>query len=604
VTGRGRVAIAGAAAITVAIAGLQGLQGLMGSFNPRWEVQVLITVGVLCFTLFAQRHAARRSAAAEREERATLLRRSLRAWPIPRVAQTRAEALGVFPQRRDESERGYARRAADEPLRDALRSSPLVLVLGPRLAGKSRTTAEAAREVLGDALAIVPCDGRALRQLLRLDDVLAFRDGERVLWLDGLKRFVRAVDGDLLDRLARAGVRVVATEREGTWRRMLASDGAPGESAKAVAARAQVVVVPLRPDPGELAEAQGLYPRRHLSAGIGPGLASAGEEPDPPPAPGQAPEEPPDRAQPALRDPLVLAPLAISLACLCLVGYFAVSGNFEKPTPPTIAQQVDDARSKGARGGRVLVDEKRVEFHGPGESSYFFAFSDRAGTPPERARSHELQVWDVRGDDLVQAFSFRPEKLGDERALYQYRDTGDVDGDGAQELIGGWGTDAIPGELIFPFALDWDAGERTYRMISLTPDRTALTTRGRGEDVAGLRASYRNRLSLTDPDPVHQKGPLTIAGYRAQDFAVTPSHQVLIGSYVTDIRADVSHRLVELQSHLFHRAGGEPSLTRCTPEGSDLLTARLPLDDIRLLEGAIKDHWLDVTGDRSCVTIE
>jgi hypothetical protein len=395
---------------------------------------------------------------------------------------------------------------------------------------------------------------------------------------------------------------------------MLASDGVEAESAKAVAARARVFKLPLRPDAEELAEAERLYPERDLSVGIGPALAGSGkeeEEPSSPTAvePAANPTEPatdglPERERSALHDPLLLTPVALSLACFCLVGYLAVSNNFEKPTPPTIAEQVDDVRSQGAKDGRAVVDEKHVAFHGPGEKSYFFAFSDRRGTPAERARSHELQVWDVRGDELIRAFQFRPQKLGDELVLYQFRDIGDIDGDGADELVGGWGTDAIPGELLLPFALDWDTADKTYRMVSLAPERADLATRARGDDVAGLRAAYRNRLTLRDPDPGHQSAPVQIAGYRTQDFTVSPSHQVLIGSYVTDIRPKVSQRLIELQSHLFHRASGEPSLTRCRPEGLGTLTARVPLADIRLLEGAIKEHWLEASGDRFCVPVD
>ena len=71
-----------------------------------------------------------------------------------------------------------------------------------------------------------------LKQLLDQDAALGFSEEGRVLWLDGLSRHIEALDDRVLEGLAAAGVPVVATAREETWRRMLASEAEDGERAR------------------------------------------------------------------------------------------------------------------------------------------------------------------------------------------------------------------------------------------------------------------------------------------------------------------------------------------------------------------------------------
>ena len=81
---------------------------------------------------------------------------------------------------------------------------------------------------------------------------------------------------------------------------------------------------------------------------------------------------------------------------------------------------------------------------------------------------------------------------------------------------------------------------------------------------------------------------------------MSESEQVLVNAYVTRIRPELSQRLVELHPHLFHRTGGPPQVSRCTLVGMDTVTGRLPQANVRLLSGAVRDFWADLSEDRYC----
>ena len=497
-------------------------------------------------------------------------------------------------------------------LKAAISPSAPVLLVGPARAGKSRTALEAARRAWGRASMIAPRNGEALTSLLTLDPKLAFgRRPKRVLWLDGLSRYIKALDPGVLDELANAGVAVVATARDATWRRLLASEGEDGEAAKALADRARVFRLPLElDDDDELETAIEHFGKRDYSKGLGPALASQGLEASLP-ATSASPTTQPDGVEAPVEhqrppfyrrvDPVLAGLLAGFGLCFVAVGYYIATDSFKAPVPPTLEEQVEEAKTAGALGPRHIIDAKRGDFHGSGTQSYFFAFSDDTGaTPPKRARSDEIQVWDVRAGKLTQVFSFEPRLLGEEQALYQFRDLGDIDGDGADELVGGYGTEAIRGELLVPFAVDWDSDTKSYRLISLAPDASRFATHARGEDVEGLRDAYERPLRLTDRGPNRQK--IELAGYPSQDFTVTPTHEVLVSSYVADIRANRSSRLVEVQPHILHRTGGPPAMTRCDLVGEPKLTASLPLAQIKILEGALREFWREESEGRNCAT--
>jgi hypothetical protein len=286
---------------------------------------------------------------------------------------------------------------------------------------------------------------------------------------------------------------------------------------------------------------------------------------------------------------------AAFLAVLVLVATIGLS----PPDPVPLKDQIENAKAAGQAGNRKSIGTERVDFRGAGRQSYFFEFGDEEGTAGAKARSDELQIWDVRGGKLVRALTFEPSPLGDEEALFQFRDVGDIDGDGAEELVGGYGTPAIRGELLIPFVVDWDSDARRYRLVALTPEPPEFATGARGEDVDGLRSTYGKRLTLVNRP---QNTPSArLAGYPAQDFMVSPSHQVLVNAYTTDIRLNRGRRVMELQPRLFRRTGGPPALTPCMLARTEKLTPSLPFAGEQRLEGALQDFWRGASRGRNCV---
>ena len=299
--------------------------------------------------------------------------------------------------------------------------------------------------------------------------------------------------------------------------------------------------------------------------------------------------------------PWVIGPTAAAVVLFALVFVLGLTVGIRMPEPPeplSLEEQVENARAAGERGTRQSIGRERVDFRGSGQQSYVLSFGDEQGTPADRARSDEIQVWDIRGGDLHEALVFEPRLLDGEQALFQFRDIGDIDGDGAEEFVGGYGTSAIRGELLLPFAIDWDTDARRYRLISLSPDPPEFATGARGDDVEGLRAAYRNRLALANRPPNPQS--LRLAGYRAQDFTVSRSHQVLVNAYVSDIRPRLNERLVELQPQLFRRTGGAPAVIPCMLDGIETLAAPLPVAASQRFEGALQDFWRKASRGHNC----
>jgi hypothetical protein len=297
------------------------------------------------------------------------------------------------------------------------------------------------------------------------------------------------------------------------------------------------------------------------------------------------------------REPWAVVPAAGAGAAFLSVVVLGLTIGIRTPEPPEpvpLGEQVENARAAGARGDRQSIGSERVDFRGSGQRSYFLEFGDEPGVPRGRARSDEIQVWDVRGGELRRALAFEPGLLGQERTLFQFRDVGDIDGDGAEELVGGFGTEAIRGEVLVPFAVDWDSDARRYRLIVLTPQPPEFATKARGPDERGLRSTYLKRLALTNRHP----GSFGFAGYPAQDFTVSRGHQILVKAYVSDIRPD--RRVLELQPQLFRRTGGSPGVTPCALEGRPTLTAELPLARSQRLEGALQEFWREASEGRNC----
>jgi CshA-type fibril repeat protein len=443
----------GVAVFGVAFLGLQALQQAVGAFDPRTDVVVAIIIAVSAGTLTLDRLRTRTSEKAELGERQKALERAVLIWePVP-LKQVSPEGLGIFPTKPENGKQpkddldhassdvedwgGYVERDVDPGLRDALTMAPFVLVFGGPRSGKTRTVAQLARTVLGDALALVPRNAEGLEALLELRPQL--HSEHVVLWLDSLERFAKVIDAKTLDSLAAtrdptsAGeesaypgppITVVATIREDTWDRLMKADGQDGEFAKAVAARARVFKVPAVLDPGrEKAAAQRLYPRANLDQGIGAALAASGKEEElRATTPLRRSDPEPEASTQSPADAWLLLPAAACvLAALWVGASAAVNGGISKARQPTIGEQVAEIRSEGAKGSRVSDEPNPVDLHGSGQDSWVFSFRELT-----RSVADEIQIWDVvGGDKLEQRFTFQP----NHPAVFQFRDPADLDGD-------------------------------------------------------------------------------------------------------------------------------------------------------------------------------
>ncbi len=616
-----RAGVTGAAALALAIVALQALQQAIGAFNPREWVSVLIVVAVVLATLAGERLRVRKADQSEAERQRDLLTGALRCPAAP-IEGADPGDLGVFPPRRgDRPAAEYAPRLVDDQLRAAL-AGPLVLVYGDARSGKSRTAVEASRAALAGTWVIVPSDADGLRTLLdenpdldctRLDPEC---DADRVvLWLDGLERFSGALDGPRLDAFratherreagdpSRPAVTVVATIRESTWDALLAADGEPGEFAKAVAARARAFRVPSELDPEhEAPRARELYPVDDLSPGIGAALAATGKQGEPPVLlPADVETAPPatglastwrSRLGGVWEDKLLLAPLAgclIAVAAVCVIG---LASSISKPVPPTIAQQADEITSEGNAGERTSAGRaiERVDFHGSGSESFVFGFRDEVPSyDDETSRADELRVYDVVGERLVGRFRFEPKNP----AVYQFRGIADVDDDGAEELIGAFGSLAKPGELLVPFALDWDEDRDRYRLLSIHSSPPQLGIPADSSKAEDLQAPYQQLTRYGNT-----VGEGSVSGYPVQDFALSETASRMIGGYYVSDPATESPTVVEIQAEIFNTQSRGLRLTPC--EFADDLHPRVEEQSGRLLNSTLADRWEELSQDRYC----
>ena len=592
----GAVILVGA---TAAVAILQVLQQAIGQFNPRPAISVLITAAVALATLALDRARTRRQnrqAAAERERK---LERTLVCWPPPLLGEVDRYEVGVFPRRRvPPGEDHYIPRCIDERLAAAIAGSPFVLVYGPPRAGKSRTALEAATRALPDTVIIAPSGSAGLKELLDLDPPMKPRAAQAVLWLDSLERYHDGIDPTMFDMLEDLDVPVtiVGTVRTGDYEKLLASSGERGDAARAVAARARAFELPAALDAEELKAAEGLYPGEDFTGG-GPGacLASTGKEEDDPSRTEPLPPrqvDPPD--PPIVRDPRFALPAAGSLAALLLVAFVALVAGFTKPVPPTLGEQADAIKRHATASGRILAQEQKVDFHG--DTSYLFAFENKnfqklAFTNPGPP-SDQLEIYDAVGGKLVRRFSFQPSEGG---AEYQYRFSGDLNGNGEAELIGGYGYPREASLALVPFIVFWDDASGRYKLVSLEPDAPALSPRVRARAAARpFLDAYEQPVTFTDP-----RSRITLAGYRVQDFAVIKDPARLVSALAVDPRTSSKTGRVELQASIPELAGDAPALVRCIPGGSGPLMS--PWSPGRLLFLEISEVWTPFIKARVCI---
>ena len=204
---------------------------------------------------------------------------------------------------------------------------------------------------------------------------------------------------------------------------------------------------------------------------------------------------------------LLAAAGATTLALLALLAVWAFSGFSQ----PTIDDQLATVQREGSQNGRrAIVLASSANFRGTGANSHVLLFVDAPGT--RRPRSDELRIYDEHGDDLERALRFEP---AGRRAVFQYRGLADVDFDGSEELIGGFGYPDDARQAIVPFAVEWDKVTERYRLVSLDLGPPSLSRRPRNVPERQYREVYAAPTTFAD-----RGSGLRVTGHRVQDFIV------------------------------------------------------------------------------------
>jgi hypothetical protein len=568
--GRAGTAARAGAVFALTLAVLQVLQQVVGAFNPRPSVSALIALTAATATFALDRLRQGRQAVSERDGR---LDAALTFWPLRRLREVDRRRLGVFPPRLVDGEpadAAYVPRPLDARLRDAIRPGSFVLVLGPPRAGKSRTALEAAD---GDAWLIVPRDAAGLRAIADVHPppgaVLA---EDTVLWLDDLERYVEALDAGVLDRILgyEPPPAVVATMRTDEYDALLAAAGERGEAARAVAARAHAIELP--------------------DDGTGSDRVTTGRDDEPAVPPLPPASSAPRDASGNLRDRLFVGSAAVALAGLVATVAVSLGGGFSEPS---LAARIDAIRAAATGDRRSAEMTRTADFHGSGEPSYFFLFSDQQSLPapgraPRPRTSDEIRIYDRRGNGLRERFRFQPDAPG---LVFRYRYLGDLDGDGEQELVGGYGVPGEASEALLPFVVDWDEGHGRYRLTSLQLSAPVPVATPSALGVPYV-AAYRRRLDLRD-----RSRHLSLSGYRVQDFAVVAPSR-LIGGVVVKPMTPTLTGTVELRPSILRIAAGAPTLIPCRLAGDP--SPRILWKPGRLLASVIRERWAKLAASQPC----
>jgi hypothetical protein len=188
---------------------------------------------------------------------------------------------------------------------------------------------------------------------------------------------------------------------------------------------------------------------------------------------------------------------------------------------------------------------------------------------PARPRSDALRVYDEVGDKLVLRLDFepRPDPLRS-YAVFQYRGTADVDGDGATEVIGGYayaGSDQGRQALV-PFAVNWDGGSERYRIVPLDLGPPELSRKPATRAAAQYLRLYATPVGFAD-----RRGAHTLTGHRVQDFALTAVPYRLVAGWFLQPWIDVKPATLEVQVAILDRTTGVPRVRPCRFPGKSLV---------------------------------
>ena len=439
---------------------------------------------------------------------------------------------------------------------------------------------------------LAPRGPHALTDLLALSPPIDLGNVTTVVWLDDLERYAGSVDAVTLDQLQdlTGGSTIITTVRSDDWQALLGERGDRGETARALAARAQAFEVPTELESEEQAKAELAYPGMDLVGGIGAALCGAGTDGEPPPARVKPPEYERDSVPPARQDLQLLLPSTGALAAVAALALVWVLAGFSTPTPPTIGEQISAIKRAGSQGGRQVRVYGPVDLRGSGEASYLFQFQDGPGGVSS-PRSDQLRVYDVLGTKLVQRLRFEPDGP---RAVFQYRSSADVDQDNGAEIVGGYGESGTAGarQALVPFAINWDDAAQRYQMVSIDLGVPTLSRPAADIPSRQYRAVYAKPTTYRDPQT-----NLEITAHRVQDFVVTPPPRRLVAAYFLRPPLGDQESLFEIHPTTL-LTGGAPRVTPCVLEGSPVIVE--PGNRKRLPSSVIADAWSAASNGRFC----
>lgn len=245
--------------------------------------------------------------------------------------------------------------------------------------------------------------------------------------------------------------------------------------------------------------------------------------------------------------------------------------------PPPISEQIEEVKREvlNRPGGRHVVVDERVRFHGGEADSWLLVVQDRSshdefdkaarddkGQPPP---SDELRVYDVKDGRLKLELHFQPKATDGHAAAWRMiaGETAlatDYDKDGSKEVIAGYEIPAEATSSVVPFAIAWARGG--YRLVPLTPDPPGLSNRGLDRKAIDYRKEAYAQRRFENRVTRRAFQGLTLKGYRVQAFALVekPGPRLLTGYFV---KFPGPTRLMELQASQFRISKLEP--IPCTP---------------------------------------
>jgi hypothetical protein len=507
--------------------------------------------------------------------------------------------LGIFPARNDVERDAsdlpvYVERDIDGKLRTALdQPNAVVVIVGPPLAGKSRTAFETVRSVFPDAQLLYPRTAEALRSLAE-SDLARRKDGSIVLWLDDLSRYQSAFNAQTWHGLVSAwpGMRAVVTIRASDYRALVSSAGDLGEAGRFLLSEATRFQLDPRWTSDEIARSADSHPNLDISHSHVVPRAFAVDAND-----WRASVEARDaehgarssdsrrlaRFRRRFRPDLLCAVLLGLLAAVTCLGLFLwqVTHTFRPaPPPPSIADQLSNIRTSGIFANDD-VQKWSTSLQGPDQPSYIFYSHSKSfgrmvgrGDPPP---SDTLRVYDEYGTHIAQSFVFAPTYVSGDHQLtgdaefFERRSLTDLIGAGAPQLVGVYSPADQEGAPALPVIMYWDETAKGYVVNALLQKRPSLAEVSHPSRAAlAYRAAYTGLSALEAHTPT---GPQYVVGYPVQDLAIVDGRngpRVVVGYVAQTVGSPPRVSLLEVQAWSIgqDQATGDPTLqTRCVLRG-------------------------------------